>query len=165
MIFFGIRDRYHDICLTVERGSCMENRSASWGITLLRIAIAVVFLVHGGQKLFVFGIPGVTGFFTQIGVPLPSLFAPVISVVEFFGGLALLLGIGTRYAALCLALDMLGAIIFVHGKNGFFVPSGVEFVFVLLAANIALGLAGPGALALEPVLFRRAGTVFEYTLK
>ena len=130
----------------------MKAQNTSWGITLLRLAIGMVFAIHGGQKLFVFGIQGVIGFFTHAGVPLPAITAPVVSVVEFLGGLALLLGIGTRWAALLIAIDMLGAIAFVHGKNGFFLPNGFEYAFVLLLANVALTLTGPGVLALEHML-------------
>ena len=132
----------------------------SWGLTVLRIAVATIFLVHGGQKLFVLGFHGVAGFFAQVGIPAPGLSAVVVTLVEFLGGLALLLGIGTRWASVLIAIEMLGAIVFVHAKHGFFVPNGIEFVFTLMAANIALALAGPGALALDNFLGRKnAGVV------
>ena len=122
----------------------------SWGIALLRVVVGIVFLIHGGQKLFVLGIHNVTGMFVHMGIP--ALLAPVVALVEFVGGLALVLGIGTRVAAALIAIDMLGAIAIVHGKNGFFLPNGYEFALTLLAANVALVLTGPGALAIESLL-------------
>ena len=122
------------------------------GIAALRFIVGVVFLVHGSQKLFVFHFAGVTAFFTQGGIPLPAVSAVVVTLVEFLGGLALVLGLGTRWAALLLAIDMLGAIVFVHGKNGFFLPTGFEYALTLLVANLALVIAGAGRCALDNLL-------------
>jgi len=119
------------------------------GLTLVRIIVGVVFLVHGSQKLFVFGLGGITGFFTQAGIPLPMVAAPVVTFVEFLGGLALILGVFTRIAAILIAIDMMGAIAFVHGKNGFFLPTGYEYALTLLVLNIALAIGGPGEYAIE----------------
>ena len=119
------------------------------GLTLVRIIVGVVFLVHGSQKLFVFGLGGITGFFTQAGIPLPMVAAPVVTFVEFLGGIALILGVFTRIAAILIAIDMMGAIAFVHGKNGFFLPTGYEYALTLLVLNIALAIGGPGEYAIE----------------
>src|SRR5690349_25112258 len=131
------------------------------GLTLVRVIVGIVFLVHGSQKLFVFGIHGITGGFTQMGVPLPTLSAPIVTFVEFLGGIALILGIFSRIAAILLAIDMCGAILFVHGKNGFFLPNGYEYPMLLLAANVAILIAGPGGYAIDDRLWssRRPVTV------
>jgi putative oxidoreductase len=114
------------------------------GLTILRIVIGIVFIVHGAQKLFVFGIGGVTAGFAQMHIPLPMVAAPVVAIVEFVGGIALVVGFFTRIAAILLAIDMAGAILFVHGRNGFFMPMGYEFALSLMAACVALAVAGPG---------------------
>jgi len=114
------------------------------GLTILRIVIGIVFIVHGAQKLFVFGIGGVTTGFAQMHIPLPMVAAPVVAIVEFVGGIALVVGFFTRIAAILLAIDMAGAILFVHGRNGFFMPMGYEFALSLMAACVALAVAGPG---------------------
>ena len=117
----------------------------AWRLTVTRV-VGLVFLAHGAQKLFLMGIGGVTGFFGQLGIPAAGFFAVVVILVEVFGGLALILGVLTRVAAVLLAGDMLVATLTVHLANGFFVENGgFEFTPVLLAASVMLTVAGPGA--------------------
>lgn len=125
------------------------------GLAVLRVLVGLVFLVHGYQKLFVMGMGGVTEFFTQVGAPLPGVSAPLVSVLEFAGGIALILGVLTPIVVALFAADMLGAIFLVHLPNGFSASEGgYEFVLTLLAASVALALTGPGAYALDAA-FRR----------
>jgi hypothetical protein len=74
-------------------------RLAPWGIFVLQIVWSFAFFMHGYQKLFMLGVAGVSSFFTQIGVPLPGLAAPAVSVLELVGGLLLLVGLGTRWVS------------------------------------------------------------------
>lgn len=124
-------------------------------LAVLRVVIGSVFLAHGAQKLFVYGFAGVTGAFEGMGVPLAGIVGPAVALLEFFGGLALIVGIFTRLAAVGLAIVMLGAIVLVHLAAGFFLPNGVEFVLALFGAAVALALTGPGGLSLDAIVARR----------
>jgi putative oxidoreductase len=129
------------------------NLTAPWGITLLRVVTGLIFLMHGQQKLFEFGIGGVTGMMTGLGVPAPGLMAIVVTLVELLGGIALILGAFTRIAALLVAIDVLVAFFLVHMPNGFFATNGgVELVLLLATVGVTLILTGPGAMALDSVL-------------
>ncbi|ADV65983.1 DoxX family protein [Deinococcus maricopensis] len=125
-------------------------------LAVLRILIGLIFVAHGAQKIFSYTLSGTVGAFTEMGVPLPPLTAPSIAFIELIGGAALVSGFFTRAAAVLLALDMLGAIIFVHLKAGFFNPAGIEFPLALLAANAALALTGAGRYAFDALRTRTA---------
>jgi putative oxidoreductase len=125
------------------------------GLAILRIVVGLVFFAHGLQKLLMFGVGGFSGFLTSLGVPLPGLFAVIVIAVEVLGGLALILGLFTRWAALPLAVDMIVALLTVHLANGFFVSDGgYELVLLLLGCVVGLAFTGAGAFALDNALSR-----------
>ena len=131
-------------------------------LLLLRIALGVVFLVHGGQKLFGWwGGPGLDGFVTgmrSMGIPAPLAYLAVFT--EFFGGAALIAGLFTRLAAAGIGVTMAVAMFKVHFANGFLLSNeggGFEYTFVLLLASAAIMIAGPGHLALGEVTARALG--------
>ena len=129
-----------------------STRQLSIGLTVLRLALGATFIMHGGQKLFIYGFAGVSGSFAQMGIPMPGLLGPFVSLVEFFGGIAIVFGLLTRLAALGLAGNMIVAILTVHLKAGFFNPGGVEFPLSLLAAAATLAITGAGAFSLDALL-------------
>ena len=124
-------------------------RQLDISLAILRLALGAVFIAHGGQKLFVYGLDGVTAGFTQMGAPLPSLTAPLVAFTELLGGIALVIGLLTRVAAAGLAVTMLGAIFIAHLPNGFFAPNGIEFTLTLFAGALALVFTGAGHLSAD----------------
>ncbi len=126
---------------------------------VLRLALGIIFFAHGSQKLFGwfggFGWNGSMGYLTGT-IHIPALLAGLVIFVEFFGGLAIILGFLTRLAALGIACTMLGAAVTVHLANGFFLDKGgVEYVFILLAVSIYLIVKGAGAISIDALINRK----------
>jgi len=132
----------------------MSGAASGWGLFILRLAMGSVFIAHGAQKLFgAFGGPGLSGvgkMMAGMGLKPAMAWALALALVEFVGGLFLILGFLTQIAASLIAVVMAAALLTVHLKNGFFLKSnGFEFVLVLLAAAIALATLGPGNFAIK----------------
>jgi len=139
----------------MSRYSAATEKNIDRAMLVLRLVLATIFIVHGYQKVFVFGVSGVAEMFGHMGIPLPSVAGPLIAILELGGGIALLFGAFTRVIAFLLACDMLGAIIFVHAKAGFSAPKGVENVLGNLAMLVAVALIGAGAYSIDAMLARR----------
>jgi putative oxidoreductase len=115
-------------------------------LLILRVVLAIIMLYHGWPKLTNLG--GTIEGFTGMGIPVPALSAIFATLAEVGGGLLLLVGALTDIAGLLVAIDMLGAITFVHAKKGFLASEGgIEFPLALLAMALAIALAGPGRFA------------------
>lgn len=132
-----------------------------WGLLILRLAAGVTFLVHGWPKLNpnspMKGPAGFGGFLKQMGVPLPMLFGWLVALLETFGAVLLILGLGVRILGILFVIDMLVAIFAAKirvMKIGFTAQqaTGWEFDFVLLAIALALVFTGAGSLALDPLI-------------
>ena len=128
----------------------IDTRTAPYAGLLLRLTLGGLFLVHAGLKLLVFTPAGTAKFFASLGLP-PAL-AFLVIAAELIGGLALILGVWTRIAAIALTPILLGAIFTVHGPAGFFFSSpqgGWEFPAFWIVALIVQALLGDGAFALR----------------
>ena len=136
----------------------------SWSLLVVRLALGVVFFAHGAQKVFGwFGGNGlratVDAFRQYMGIPAAATVPAAL--IECFGGLALIVGVLARPAALGLIAVMLVAITKVHWRHGFFinyqnVPNrghGYEFNFALAAMALAILLGGAGRCSIDRLIF------------
>lgn len=129
----------------------IDDRTAPYGVFLLRLALGVLFIAHACLKIFVFTLPGTAQFFGSVGLP-PAL-GYITPFWELAGAAALILGVWPRVAALLTAPILLGAILTVHLGAGFFFTSpngGWEFPALWLLGLVAIALLGDGAFALVP---------------
>lgn len=125
-------------------------------LLLARVGLGVVFVAHGWQKLFTNGIDGTAAFFSKAGVPVPTVSAWYAALVELVGGIALIAGLGVLFAGVLLAVDMLGAFVFVHVGNGVFAEqNGYELVVALGVASLLVAAFGAGRLSLDHALLGR----------
>lgn len=134
--------------------------TGGYGALALRVPVGVILSAHGAQKLFGWfggnGLQGTAQWLASIGLEPSMLMALLAGGAEFFGGLALILGLLTRPAALASAFTMLVAIFSVHISHGLFLANGgYEFALSLLAATVALTLQGAGRLSLDRLLAKR----------
>lgn len=128
-------------------------------LLLTRVAVGLVFVAHGWQKLFTNGIDGTAAFFDQVGVPAPSAAAWFAALVELVGGAALVIGLAVPAAGLLLLLDMIGAFVIVHAGSGLFVEQGgYELVLTLGAAALLLAAMGAGRYSVDHLLSTRRRT-------
>ena len=121
---------------------------------ILRVGLGLALIPHGAQKLFGwfggYGLQGTGQWMESIGLQPGLLMAALAGGAEFFGGLALLLGVLTRPAAALTAFTMLVAIFSVHWSSGFFLSNGgYEYGFVLLIASVSLLVSGGGRFSLD----------------
>lgn len=131
-----------------------ESALMRWGLVPLRVVVGLVFLMHGGQKLFVFGLGGTADIMGKLGMGLPSLAAALVIAAELLGGLAIFSGLYARWAGAALAIEMLVAIPVARLHGGFFAPYGLEFELTLLGACLTFAALGSGGISLERMLRR-----------
>ena len=127
---------------------------------ILRVPVGLILAAHGAQKLFGWfggnGLAGTAQWLSSIGMEPGLLMAILAGGAEFFGGLALVLGLLTRPAAIVAAFTMLVAIFSVHISNGLFADNGgYEYALVLMVALIALAIQGGGSLSMDKTLSER----------
>lgn len=132
-------------------------------ILVARVGIGAIFIAHGWQKLVTNGVDGTAGFFGSVGIPAPTAAAWFAALVEVGGGVALILGLLTPVVGVLLALNMLGAYVFVHAGKGLFVDQGgAELVLALGVGALLIAAVGAGRLSVDalltPVLRRSPAT-------
>ncbi len=116
-----------------------------------RLGVGAVFIAHGWQKFFEYGMDGTAASFVQMGIPMATASAWFAAVVELVGGAMLLVGAALPVVGVLLAANMVGALVLVHLPNGMLAPNGYQLVLVLAVAALALGFNG-GAYSVDRFL-------------
>jgi putative oxidoreductase len=127
----------------------LDTRNAPLGLFLLRVAFGVMLIAHAGLKYFVFTVPGFAGFLQQVG--MPGFMAWPVILIEALGGLAIVLGVYSRWVAALTIPVLLGALS-VHIGNGWLFTNangGWEYPAFLVLTAATLVLSGDGAFALK----------------
>jgi len=136
------------------------NCGSKWagaGPLVLRVAVGLVFAMHGWQKLNELGVAGTAGFLASLQFPMPEVFAVILIALELVGGIALILGFLSHWVAKALALVALVALLTVHASKGFFMATGgYEFILLILAGCIALIFTGPGMWSLDKAFWKKS---------
>lgn len=138
----------------------LVNSNAGLSALALRIPAGIIFAAHGSQKLFAwfggYGLEGTGGWMDSIGLSPGIVMAFLAGSAEFFGGLALILGLLTRPAAAVLSITMLVAIFAVHINNGLFMANnGYEFGLALFAISVSLLFSGAGKLSVDQIISQK----------
>ena len=119
---------------------------------LLRAVLGVIFIAHGFQTIEA-GMSGFSASVARLGFPAPHLFAWAAALSEFLGGICVLIGLFTRYAALAIAVVMTIAVTRVHLHQGLI--GGYEYPLVLLAVATAVMLTGAGPISFDRSILHR----------
>jgi len=140
--------------------------SDDWTLTLLRLFLGVIFFAHGAQKTLGwfggYGFSGTMGFFTGM-LHIPAPFAFLAICAEFLGGIGLILGLLGRVAAFGITMNMLVAVLMVHGQFGFFMNwsgqqkgEGFEYHLLAIVVGVVLMVRGSGAFSIDRALSSKA---------
>lgn len=133
--------------------------NAGWAGLVLRVPVGIILIAHGAQKLFGwfggYGLEGTGQFMASLGLEPGYLMALLAGSAEFFGGLALVLGVLTRPAALISAFTMAVAMFTAHIGNGLFMANnGYEYALTLLVVTVALAIQGAGYFSVDALLLK-----------
>jgi putative oxidoreductase len=135
------------------------------GLLVLRVAIGLIFLLHGWMNLFGGQESFVREMLSMVGWSIPDAVLWFVTFIESVGGLALVLGLFTQPAALLLSVEMVVAVALFHVRQGFFIVAipnvplayGFEYHVALVGGLVCLILGGPGTWALEARVLKAVG--------
>jgi putative oxidoreductase len=133
--------------------------SLDLALLVTRVALGVILLAHGWQKLDTYTLAGTAASFGDMGIPLPTLAAYFVTAVELIGGAALIVGVLAPLAGVLNMISLLGALVLVHVENGVFVENGgYELVLALFVGLTVVALLGAGRFSIDGLLGRRIAT-------
>jgi putative oxidoreductase len=122
------------------------------------VALGLVFFMHGYQKVFMMGMPQVSGFLGGLGIPLPDVMAYVLSYGELITGALLIIGLFTHWISKFMIVVALVAFFTVHMAKGFFISNGgYEFIMLIFAAALSIMITGPGKYSVDEMWMKKAG--------
>lgn len=135
----------------------ITNTTSGIASTILRIPVGLILMAHGAQKLFGafggYGLEGTGQFMASLGLEPGYLMALLAGSAEFFGGLALVIGLLVRPASAVIAFTMLMAIFSVHISNGLFMSNGgYEYALTLFVVAVSLVFSGAGSFSVDKAI-------------
>ena len=122
------------------------NRLQPLALLIMRLVLGAIMIAHGWQKI-AGHMHGIMGMLPHLGIP--AWMAYLVVAAEFGGGILVVLGFLTRFAAFAICIDMLVAILKVHLKNGLTGQGGFEFPLACLAIAFALIFLGAGSISFD----------------
>ena len=123
-----------------------------WITTLSRVFCGIVFIVHGDPKIM--NLSGTSTFFSE-NFGIPGWVAVPIAILEFFGGMLLVVGLASRIVGALFILEMVGAMVFVNFAAGWDVfEGGYEYNLALIILLLAVVMIGPGPLSVDRMIRR-----------
>jgi putative oxidoreductase len=137
---------------------CKQNGYRCCGLSLVRLVLGIIFFMHGSQKVLGwFGGHGLAGTVQMMtGMGLPAVIVYLVAFGEFLGGIGLIFGVLSRLAAAGISIIMIGAIVTVHMKNGFFMENhGLEYPLALAAMALAVVVGGGGCISVDSFCCRK----------
>lgn len=123
---------------------------------ILRVALGIIFAWHGYDKVFVKGLPAITGFMGTLGLPFPTLMAYLLSYGELIGGFLLIIGLLTYWVAVVDVIISVVAFVTVHMANGFSVSAGgYEYIMLIFAASVSVLITGAGKYSVDAQITKK----------